>query len=63
MAGLQFTDLRSRPTVCLDFTSLIVDELQSLVPAFEAVFQVPMTAWRRQGNPGPPAGFLYTILA
>jgi hypothetical protein len=35
MAGLRFTDLQSRPTEFLDFTSLTLDEFQQL-PAFSA---------------------------
>jgi hypothetical protein len=51
MAGLQFADLRSRPTEFLDFTSLTVDEFQHLVPSFEAAFQAHMAAWRLDGKP------------
>src|SRR6266446_1857438 len=51
MAGLRFTDMQSRPTEFLDFTSLTLDELQQLVPPFEAVFQARMTAWRLDGKP------------
>src|SRR5467141_5017786 len=51
MAGLRFTDLQSRPTEFLDFTSVTLDEFQQLVPPFEAAFQVRMTAWRMDGKP------------
>src|SRR5712691_10294925 len=51
MAGLRFTDLRSRSTEFLDFTSLTLDEFQQLVPSFEAAFQARMTAWRLDGKP------------
>jgi hypothetical protein len=51
MAGLRFTDLQSRPTEFLDFTSLTLDEFQQLVPPFEAAFQARMTAWRLDGKP------------
>ena len=51
MAGLRFTDLQSRPTEFLDFTSLTLDELQQLVPPFEAVFQARMAVWRLDGKP------------
>src|SRR5713101_7363431 len=44
MAGLRFTDLQSRPTEFLDFTSLTLEEFQALVPPFEA-------AWRLDGKP------------
>jgi hypothetical protein len=51
MAGLRFTDLQSRPTEFLDFTSLTLDEFQQLVPPFEAAFQARMVAWRLDGKP------------
>src|SRR3989449_1219164 len=51
MAGVRFTDLQSRPTEFLDFTSLTLDEFQQLVPPFEAAFQAPMTTWRLDGQP------------
>src|SRR5258708_33189775 len=46
-----FTDLQSRPTEFLDFTSLTLDEFQQLVPPFEAAFQAHMAAWRLDGKP------------
>jgi len=51
MAGLRFTDLQSRPTAFLDFTSLTLDEFPQLVPPFEAAFHARMTAWRLDGKP------------
>ena len=51
MAGLRFTDLQSRPTEFLDFTSLTLDEFQLLVPPFEAAFHARMMAWRLDGKP------------
>src|SRR5919201_2557598 len=51
MAGLRFTDLQSRPTEFLDFTSLTLDEFQQLVPSFEAAFQARMAVWRMDGKP------------
>ena len=51
MAGLRFTDLQSRPTEFLDFTSLTLDEFHQLVPPFEAAFQAHMAAWRMDGKP------------
>src|SRR5215467_3879232 len=51
MAGLRFTDLQSRPTEFLDFTSLTLDEFQQLVPPFEAAFHARMAAWRMDGKP------------
>ena len=51
MAGVRFTDLQSRPTEFLDFTSLTLDEFQQLVPPFEAAFQAHMAAWRMDGKP------------
>jgi hypothetical protein len=51
MAGLRFTDVQSRPTAFLDFTSVTLDEFQQLVPPFEAAFQARMAAWRMDGKP------------
>src|SRR5262247_2859853 len=51
MAGLRFADLQSRPTEFLDFTSLTLEEFQTLVPPFEAAFQAHMAAWRLDGKP------------
>jgi hypothetical protein len=51
MAGVRFADLQSRPTEFLDFTSLTLDEFQTLVPPFEAAFQAHMAAWRLDGKP------------
>ena len=54
MAGLRFTELQSRPTEFLDFTSVTLDEFQQLVPPFEAAFQARMAAWRMDGKPHIP---------
>ena len=51
MAGLRFTDLQSRPTEFLDFTSVTLEEFQPLVPPFEVAFQARMAAWRMDGKP------------
>src|SRR5438105_620402 len=51
MASIRFTDVQSRPTEFLDFTSLTLDEFQQLVPLFEAAFQAHMAAWRLDGKP------------
>src|SRR5512132_3175086 len=51
MAHLQFTDVQDRPTEFLDLTSLTLDEVQQLVPPFEAAFQAHMAAWRLDGKP------------
>ena len=51
MAGVRFTDLRSRPTEFLDFTSLTIEEFEVLVPPFEAAFHARMAAWRLDGKP------------
>src|SRR5436309_8718817 len=51
MAGLRFTDLQSRPTEFLDFTSVTLDEFQQLVPPFETAFQCRMAVWRMDGKP------------
>src|SRR4029453_9110178 len=51
MASLRFTDVQARPTEFLDFTSLTLEEFQTLVPPFEAAFQTHMAAWRLYGKP------------
>src|SRR5437588_5383681 len=51
MAGLQFTDLQSRPTEFLDCTSVTLEEFQHLVPPFETAFQAHLAAWRLDGKP------------
>jgi hypothetical protein len=51
MARVWFTDVQSRPTEFLDFTSLTLDEFQLLLPPFEAAFQARMAAWRLDGKP------------
>src|SRR5713101_1917971 len=51
MAGLRFTDLQSRSTEFLDFTSVTLDEFQQLVPPFEDAFQSRMAVWRMDGKP------------
>jgi hypothetical protein len=51
MASLRFTDVQTRPTEFLDFTSLTLEEFQTLVPPFEAAFQTHVAAWRLDGKP------------
>src|SRR5437867_2255213 len=51
MAGLRFTDVQSRPTEFLDFTSLTLEEFQALIPPFEAAFHAHMAVWRLDGKP------------
>src|SRR5256884_1803063 len=51
MASVRFADMQSRPTECLDFTSLTLDEFQQLVPPFEAAFHAHMATWRLDGKP------------
>src|SRR3989442_3152545 len=51
MGSLQFTDVQSRPTEFLDFTSLTLEEFQTLVPPFETAFQAHLAAWRLDGQP------------
>src|SRR6266849_631519 len=51
MASVRFTDVQSRPTEFLDFTSVPLDEFQQLVPPFEAAFHAHMAAWRLDGKP------------
>ena len=51
MASIRFTDVQARPTEFLDFTSVTLEEFQTLVPPFEAAFQAHMAAWRLDGKP------------
>jgi hypothetical protein len=51
MASVRFTDVQSRPTECLDVTSVTLDALQQLVPPFEAALHAPMAVWRLEGKP------------
>jgi hypothetical protein len=51
MGTLRFADLQARRTEVLDLTSLTLEELQQLVPPFEAAFQAHMAAWRLDGKP------------
>jgi len=51
MARGQCTDGQARPTAFLDVTSVTLDELQPLVPPFEAAFHAPLAAWRLDGKP------------
>ena len=51
MASVRFADVQSRPTEFLDFTSLTLEEFQTLVPPFETAFQAHMAMWRLDGKP------------
>jgi hypothetical protein len=51
MASVRFTDVQSRPTEFLDFTSLTLGEFQQLVPPFDTAFHARMAAWRMDGKP------------
>ena len=51
MASVRFTDVPSRPTECLDCTSLTFEEFQALVPPFEAAFQTHRAMGRLDGTP------------
>ena len=51
MASVRFTDVQSRPTEFLDFTSLTLEEFQALVPPFESAFHAHMSARRLDGQP------------
>ena len=51
MASVRFIDVQSRPTEFLDFTSLTLEEFQTLVPPFETAFQAHMAVWRLDGKP------------
>ena len=58
MASLRFIDVQARPTEFLDFTSLTLEEFQTLVPPFEAAFQAHMAAWRLDGKPRTARRFM-----
>jgi hypothetical protein len=51
MASVRFTDVQARSTEFLDFTSLTLEEFQTLVPPFEAAFQAHMAVWCLDGKP------------
>jgi hypothetical protein len=51
MAGVRFTEVRSRPIEFLDLTSLTPDEFDQLIPPFEDAFQAHMARWRLDGKP------------
>jgi len=51
MPRLRYADLVRKPMDVLDMTSLTPDELQVLVPPFEAAFQAHMAVWRLDGKP------------
>jgi len=51
MASLRFTDVQARPTEFLDFTSVTLEEFQTLVPPFETAFQAHMAVWRLDEKP------------
>ena len=51
MASVRFIDVQSRPTEFLDFTSLTLEEFQTLVPPFETAFRAHMAVWRLDGKP------------
>jgi hypothetical protein len=51
MPRLRYADLVRKPMDVLDMTSLTPDEVQILVPPFEAAFQAHMAHWRLDGKP------------
>ena len=51
MPALRFGDLEAKPTTVLDMTSLTIEEIRQLVPAFEAAFAAHMAVWRLDGKP------------
>lgn len=51
MPRLRYAELVRKPIDVLDMTSLTPDELQILVPPFEAAFQAHMALWRLDGKP------------
>ena len=58
MASVRFTDVQARPTEFLDFTSLTLEEFQTLVPPFEAAFQAHMAMWLLDGKPRATRQFI-----
>jgi len=58
MASVRFIDVQSRPTEFLDFTSLTLEEFQTLVPPFETAFQAHMAVWRLDGKPRTTRQFI-----
>jgi hypothetical protein len=59
MASVRYAEVASRPTEFLDFTSLTLEEFQSLLPPFDAAFQAHMAVWCFDGT--PRAGRRFTI--
>jgi Helix-turn-helix of DDE superfamily endonuclease len=51
MVSVRFIEVQSRPTEFLDFTSLTLEEFQTLVPPFETAFHAHMAVWRLDGKP------------
>jgi hypothetical protein len=51
MGSLRFSELQTRPTEGLDWTSLTLDAFERLVPPFEAAFEAHMAEWRLDGRP------------
>jgi hypothetical protein len=51
MASVRFADVQARLTEFLGFTSLTLEEFQTLLPPFEAAFQAHRAAWRLDGKP------------
>jgi hypothetical protein len=51
MGSLRFTEIQTRPTEGLDLTSLTLEEVQRVVPPFEAAFEAHMADWRLEGRP------------
>jgi hypothetical protein len=58
-ASGRFADVQARPTEFLDFTSVTLEEFQTLLAPFEAAFQAPMAAWRLDGK--PPTARQFTV--
>ena len=51
MTRLRYTELARKPIDVLDMTSLMPDECELLLPAFETAFQAHMAVWRLDGKP------------
>src|SRR5713101_113224 len=47
----RYRDIRERPIQVLDLTSLLPDEFELIVPAFDRRFQAPMDQWTMTGQP------------
>lgn len=51
MSKLRYNEIKSKAKEFLALTSLLPDEFELLVPAFEKAFQAHMSQWRLDGKP------------